>query len=139
MNAWSQNPHSGGCKIPETVKKRTTERIQKHAQKHYAGQFERLEVRYRGALCYIDAYTEPDEPTSDLLKVLKETHEEFMARLRSTPTHLCRLRYFGNEEAWSMAFYTYSDEKYEPCYFQNGTFYGTPEEAFDISSGYLDD
>lgn len=60
-----------------------------------------------------------------------------MTRLRHTPTHLCRLRYFGDENAWSMAFYTYSNEKYEPCYFGNGTFYGTPEEAFDVSSGYL--
>ena len=36
-----------------------------------------------------------------------------------------------------MAFYTYSNEKYEPCMFRNGTFVGTPEEAFEIAAIYL--
>jgi hypothetical protein len=53
--------------------------------------------------------------------------------------HLCRLRYFGDEESWSMAFYTYSNEKYEPSFFNNGTFRGTPEEAFETSAVYLAD
>jgi hypothetical protein len=38
-----------------------------------------------------------------------------------------------------MAFYTYSNEKYEPCLFNNGTFEGTPEEAFDTAAVYLQD
>ncbi|HUU30403.1 MAG TPA: hypothetical protein VM123_21580 [archaeon] len=53
------------------------------------------------------------------------------------PTHLCRLRYHGNEDSWAMAFYKYSDEKYEPSFFNNGTFHGTPEEAFETSAVYL--
>lgn len=36
-----------------------------------------------------------------------------------------------------MAFYTYSHEKYEPSVFSNGTFHGTPEEAFDTAAVYL--
>ncbi|PYO57360.1 MAG: hypothetical protein DMD83_09565 [Candidatus Rokuibacteriota bacterium] len=36
-----------------------------------------------------------------------------------------------------MAFYTYSNERYEPCTFPNGTFHGTPEEAFDVGAVYL--
>jgi hypothetical protein len=36
-----------------------------------------------------------------------------------------------------MAFYTYSNEHYEPCTFPNGTFYGTPEEAFEVGAAYL--
>ena len=51
--------------------------------------------------------------------------------------HLCRPRYFGDEDAWSLAFYTYSHERYEPCVFHNGSFYGTPEEAFEVGSVYL--
>jgi hypothetical protein len=50
---------------------------------------------------------------------------------------VCRLRYFGNEEAWSFAFYTYSHDRYEPAIFGTGSWYGTPEEAFDCSSLYL--
>jgi len=38
-----------------------------------------------------------------------------------------------------MAFYTYSNERYEPCVFNNETFYGTPEEAFETSAIYLED
>jgi len=36
-----------------------------------------------------------------------------------------------------MAFYTYSNEKYEPCVFINGSFHGTPEEAFETAAVYL--
>ncbi|MDP2788891.1 MAG: hypothetical protein Q8O46_02455, partial [bacterium] len=66
-----------------------------------------------------------------------ETKEKYLKRLSETPTHLCRLRYFGDDEEWSLAFYTYSNEKYEPCVFMNGSFYGTPEEGFDIGATYL--
>ena len=47
--------------------------------------------------------------------------------------------YFGDEQRWSMAFYTYSNEKYEPCFFNNSTFHGTPEEAFDTAAVYSQD
>jgi hypothetical protein len=71
--------------------------------------------------------------------VFGESREEYIERLRNTPTHLCRLRYFGDENRWSMALYTYSHEKYEPCIFNNGTFHGTPEEGFDTAAVYLQD
>ena len=58
-------------------------------------------------------------------------------RLRNTPTHLCRLRYFGKEDEWSLAFFTYSNEKYSPCVFRSGSWFGTPEEAFEIGATYL--
>jgi len=55
-------------------------------------------------------------------------------RLRNTPTHPCRLRYFGDEEAWGFAFYTYSNDRYELSIFPSGDFYGSPEEAFHVSA-----
>ena len=36
-----------------------------------------------------------------------------------------------------MAFYTYSNERYEPCFFTTGEDHGTPEEAFDTAAVYL--
>ncbi len=52
--------------------------------------------------------------------------------------HLWRLRYFGDEEAWGLAFYTYSNERYELCAFpSSGSFFGTVEETFDIGAVYL--
>jgi hypothetical protein len=35
------------------------------------------------------------------------------------------------------AFFTYSNERYEPCILSNGTFHGTPEEAFELAAMYL--
>ncbi len=134
---WVYDPHSGGVKIPQTVRDRTRSRIMKYAEKHYAGKYTRIEVRFRGQLCYIDAYTEPYVPPDFDTSLYGESREEHIERLRNVPTHLCRLRYFGDENRWSMAFYTYSHEKYEPCIFNNGSFHGTPEEAFETSAVYL--
>ena len=55
-----------------------------------------------------------------------------LEHLRHTPTHLCRLRYFGDEERWGFAFYTYSGERYELSVFPSGEFLGPPEEAFRV-------
>ena len=125
-----QTPDAGGTTIPSGVRQETERRIREYAEKRYAGTFSRLGVRFHGALCYIDAYVEPEPPSRGLLRVLRETREAYFNRLRQVPLHLCRLRYFGGRKIWSMAFYTYSNERYELCTFPNGTFYGTPEEAF---------
>ena len=137
MCPWVYDPHSGGINIPPAVRSRTEQRIKKYAEEHYAGKYVRLGIRYRGALCYIDAYTEPPEPSPDLLRATGETREQFRERVGNNPLHLCRLRYFGNEESWSLAFYTYSNERYEPCVFDNGTFKGTSEEGFETGAVYL--
>ena len=134
---WVYDPHSGGTKIPDRVKDGIRQRILKHAGAHYAGKYLRIEVRFRSQFCYIDAYTEPhlsDDYDPQLLGVSRDQHIE---QMRNTPTHLCRLRYFGDEERWSMDFFTYSHEKYEPCVFNDGSWQGTPEQAFDASAVYL--
>ena len=135
---WIYDPHHGGKTIPPTARLRTEQRIVKYAEKHYAGKFTRIDVKFRGALCYIDAYTEP-HVTKGFVPHTGETLEEWTERLRNSPTHLCRIRYFGDENSWSMAFYTYSNEKYEPCFFNTGEDHGTPEEAFETSAVYLHD
>jgi len=138
MHQWTYDPHTGGKKIPPAVRQLTERRIQAYAEAHYAGKFTRLDIRFRGPLCYIDAYTEPGEPSpAALLSTPAETREQYRERLRNAPLHLCRLRYFGNMEKWSMAFYTYSHMKYEPCMFSDGSFHGTPEDAFEIGAVYL--
>lgn len=134
---WMHTPHAGGTSIPSAVRQETEGRIRAYADKRYAGTFTRLDIRFRGALCYIDAYVEPPTPSRQLLRVRHETRQEYLDRVRAVPLHLCRLRYFGGAKTWSMAFYTYSNERYEPCTFPNGTFYGTPEEAFEVGAVYL--
>ena len=139
MKVWMKYPHSGGVKIPKDVQARLRKRIEEYAAKNYTGRYERLGIRFKGVFCYIDAYQRFDEPTKSLLKSTGETKEKHLERLSETPTHLCRLRYFGDDEEWSLAFYTYSNEEYEPCVFRNGSFYGTPEEGFYIGAIYLNE
>ncbi len=134
---WVYDPQSGGVKIPQKMQAGIRQRILEHAEKHYAGKYNRIDVRFRGVFCYIDAYTEPYVPKKYDPNLYGESREEHIERLRNTPTHLCRLRYFGDEGRWSMAFYTYSHETYEPCVFDNGDWHGTVEEAFDTSAVYL--
>jgi hypothetical protein len=138
MAPWVFDPHSGGTKIPSRVKESIKQRILDYAGKQYAGKYNQIDVRFRGQFCYIDAYIEPFVPEQDFDEKLygcnREARIEF---LRTVPTHLCRLRYNGNIEKLTVAFYTYSNEKYEPSMYRNGTFFGTPEEAFEISAVYL--
>lgn len=133
---WVFDPDHGGKRIPEAVKGRTTTRLQRAAEEGFAGRYTRLDIRFRGQFCYVDAYTEPDPPGPNWPPAdWPETREEYLARLRATPTHLCRLRFFGDEERWGFAFYTYSNEKYELSIFPSGEFLGPPEEALRAAAG----
>jgi hypothetical protein len=133
---WVFDPQSGGVKIPPRVQEETRQRILAYAEKHYRGKYTRLDIRFRGVLCYLDAYQEPTLPRSWPPKDWGISREEHLERLRNTPVHLCRLRYFRPDH-WSLAYYTYSNEKYEPCVFRNGDWFGTPEEAFEIGATHL--
>lgn len=132
---WHFDPDRGGRRIPEAVKRRTEQRIRRYAEQHFAGCYRSLDIRFRGQFCYVDAYVEPGEPPPNWPPPdWPETWKEMQERLRNTPTHLCRLRYFGDEERWSFAFYTYSNERYELSVFPSGEFFGRPEEAFEVSA-----
>ena len=133
MPTWVYNPHTGGKSIPFAVKARTERRILDYAARHHPGKFTRIDVRFRGALCYIDVYTERGLPPG-AAPPPGETRDQWIERLRNIPTHLCRIRYFGNEDRWSFAWYTYAHEKYEPGFLITGEEHGTPEEAFETSA-----
>ena len=130
---WVFDPDAGGKKIPETVKRDIEKRIHAVANEQFKGRYKRLEIRFRGQFCYIDAYTEPQISENWPPPDWPETKEEYLDRMRNTPVHLCRLRYFGNDR-WGFAFYTYSNEKYELSVYPNGQFIGAPEEAFTTSA-----
>jgi hypothetical protein len=132
---WVFAPDRGGVAISDAVKRRTEARLQGYAAQHFAGRYTRLDIRFRGQFCYVDAYTEPEPPGPDWPPAdWPETREEMLERLRNAPTHLCRLRFFGREEHWGFAFYTYSNERYELSMFPSGEFFGPPEEAFRVSA-----
>ena len=107
-----------------------------HAEAHYSGRFTRLEISFRGRFCYLDPFVEPDTPSAKDLAMRGETLNEYGERVRAVPIHLCRLRYF-DEDRWGLAFYTCSNEKYEPSVFDTGEFFGTPEQGLDVGAVYL--
>jgi hypothetical protein len=113
---WTFNPHAGGSPIPPAMQDEVRRRILAHAEKKGYSKHARIDVRFRGQFCYIDAYEDDLDP----------------------PLHLCRLRYFaGWKEEWTWAFFTYSNEQYSPAASHDGGWTVTPEEALDWSSGYL--
>jgi len=133
---WMRDPNSGGAKISPQQQRIVEQRIKSYAEQKYAGKFLRLDVRFKSQFCYIDAFKEPYiyDPYNEELFGPKD---EFIERMRNTSTHLVRLRFLGNMEAWSAAFFKYSDMKYEPCFFDSGSWTGTPEEGFEIGAVYL--
>lgn len=101
-------------KIPELEKAEIQERAQAFAKTRFWNSKFELQLRFRGQFCYIDSI---------------EKKEHFVSPL-------CRLRYYGKNK-WSLAFYTYSNDRYEECWFSNGEEKGTLEEAIEICEGYL--
>jgi hypothetical protein len=133
------NPNTGGMEIPPAVQADVEKRIHAVAEMEFKGKYTRLEIRFNEQFCYVDAYTDPALMPGWPPAGGPETREEFAQRLRTTPTHLCRLRYFGDDR-WGFAFYTYSHEKYELAAYEDGQFIGKPEDAFLISANvYLND
>lgn len=113
MKAWCFSPQSGGVKIPPHLQKTIDEQARDYAAKHAWSKHFQLELRYKNQFCYLDASEEGKEAFP-----------------------IGRLRYFSIDR-WSLAFYTYSNERYQPCVFKNGDWFGTLEEAIDICSTYL--
>lgn len=79
--------------IPKATQYALQARLEKHAQKHWAKQCREVVVRFRGAFAYVDAF--PCEH-----QFMPGTTREQRERIEATPTHLCRLRYLGSDDAW---------------------------------------
>lgn len=137
MKTWQFDPHSGGKAIPPLLRTTISARLQAYAAKHYVGRYSRLEIKFRGALCYIDAFLEPDAVLMKSWKQQGLDVAEVSACYRERPVHLGRLRHFAPER-WGYAFYTYSNERYEPTLYPSEEWFGTPEEAFEIGAMYLE-
>jgi hypothetical protein len=135
---WIENPHSGGIKIPPEVQISLRKRLEDHITKNYASKkIISLDLKFRGALCYVNVFQEPSRFFLQPQSFDSMSRDEYHEQLRKTPVHLGRLRYFDND-TWTFAFFTSSTEKFQPAVFHNGDEFGTPEEAFDICSMFLD-
>ena len=114
---WVFDPHSGGVKIGPYRKAEVEERIFRYADQYLKNKCDRIEVRFRGALCYVVAWK-----------------TEFDGEQFRFP--LCRLRHFDTER-WSIALFTWSREKYEPCIFPSGEWFGNIEECLELGTTFL--
>ena len=113
MAPWYLDPQSGGNKIPPIMYENIVTQINSYAaMRPWASKYQ-LKARFRGYFCYLDAVEED-----------------------GTIFPIGRLRYFSMG-SWSLAFYTYSNERYEPCLFASGNWFGSIEEAIDICESYL--
>jgi hypothetical protein len=122
---WNPGRVRGTKQIPRAVKQRTAQRIRRYGEEHFAGQYLRLDIRFKDEFCYIDAYQEVPANWSPNIS------EEIRERWRTTPNHLCRLRYFGDEDHWGFAIYDFMYDSYSAIFtLPLGGFFGTPEEAF---------
>ena len=131
--SWILDPGAGGSPVPTQLQPEIKRRIEAHAVAHFAGRYARLDIRFKSVFCYIDAFVEPQEPSPGLLEITKETKEQFMTRLRSTPRKLCRMRYFGADR-WSFGFFSYSNETYKLSVFESGDFFGSIIDGFQIAA-----
>lgn len=114
---WVFDPHSGGVKIGPHRKAAIEDRINRYADQNLKAKWDMIEVRFRGALCYVTALR------------TESGGEEF-------PFPLCRLRHFDMER-WSISLFTWGNEKYEPCILPNGEWFGTIEDCLEIGTTFL--
>ncbi len=110
---WYYDPHSGGQKIPPKIYDKLRSLVHAYEKTRPWYPKHSLKLRFRGQFCYVDGCEEGKEPFP-----------------------LGRLRYFS-EISWSLAFYTYSNERYEPCLLPNGTATGTMEQGINVCEMYL--
>lgn len=111
---WVYDPHSGGVKIPPKLYEEICKQVESFARAHTWYPKIQLKVRFKSQLCYIDTVEEGDN--------------------RCFP--LCRLRHFDLDR-WSLALFIYSNEKYQPCNFQNGKQEGTIKAALKICEPFI--
>jgi len=110
---WQYNPHTGGNKIDKRQHDIIRKKIISYAQSKYHDNYDELEIKFRGAFCYIN---------------VKKDSNNFMP--------IGRMRFFSTTR-WSIAIFLYSNNKYEPGWFQNGEDIGSIEECVDYCSQFF--
>jgi hypothetical protein len=131
---WQFDPSSGGRPVPDAVRRATKAAILDHGQQYFDGRYREFDVRFKAQFCYVDAYVEPEEPVADEEPVdAGGTRGEYLERVRSSELKLCRLRFFAPDR-WSLAIYSYAQERYEASVFADGECVGRPQDGFDLAA-----
>jgi hypothetical protein len=111
---WHYDPQSGGQKISAHTYDSLRRQAEDFSRTRPWYERSRLVLRFKNQFCYVD-----EQGVND-----------------SKPSAFIRLRYF-RDQAWSLAYYTWSHERYEPCLFASGKWEGTLEEAIQTCENIL--
>jgi hypothetical protein len=114
MSPWVYDPQSGGNKISPQTHKALYAQAEAFAKARPWYPRIQLKLRFKNQFCYVDTMEEGDE--------------------RLFP--LCRLRYF-NQDKWSLALFTYSNERYSPSLFFDGEWEGTFDAALETCESFI--
>lgn len=104
---WCFDPHSGGTRIPKEMHSKIIKDVHDFEKTRAWYPRIRLDIRFKSQFCYINTI-EKEENLSPLL----------------------RLRYFNTD--WSIGFFSWASERYEPCVFQSGEWLGSIEDAIKL-------
>jgi len=111
---WVYDPQSGGVKIPPRIQEELRAEVESFARTRSWYPRIHLSLRFKNQFFYIDMIEEGD----------------------GRPFPLCRLRHF-TKDRWSLALFTYSHERYEPCVFSSGKWEGRVEEAIALCEPFI--
>ena len=114
MSPWVYDPQSGGNKIPPRIHEILSQKAESFACARSWHPRIQLKLRFKNQFCYVDTLEVGDN--------------------RQFP--LCRLRHFSPDR-WSLALFTYSNERYVPCLFQNGKWEGSFEAALEVCDPFI--
>ena len=114
MSPWVYDPQSGGSKVPPQIHKTLCKHAEAFSSGHAWYPRIQLKLRFRNQFCYVDTVEAGDE--------------------RLFP--LCRLRHLALR-GWSLALFTYSNDRYAPCVFPDGKWEGTFEAALEVCDPFI--
>ena len=123
---WVYDPHSGGKVIPEVSQAKIRQRILAQASRHYAGEYERIDLRFRGRFCYIDCYKKPFVPEDynpGMVRGIARGAHRTVAEYPDSPLPVTLLWERG---PLVDGFLYLQQRKYEPCTFGNGSWEKLP-------------
>jgi len=110
---WVYDPHSGGIKISQKQHQEICRQISSYEQTRPWYPSIQLKTRFSGQFCYISTV---------------EDNKNTMP--------LCRLRHFVLER-WSLAVFTYSNDRYVPLNFSGEKDQGTIVEALTTVESFI--
>ena len=110
---WVYDPHSGGIKISPRHHQEISRQITSYEQTRSWYPKIKLKTRISGQFCYILTVEDNKKPMP-----------------------LCRLRHFVLER-WSLAVFTYSNDRYTPVNLNGEKDQGTIAEALNIAESFI--